>query len=324
MVLLHKNSGDQKGFKYLQAGLDSLEGMALFSYLKPQILMKHLLGDTRTARASPSLLPDLISKRHWRGEILCYFRLYMAFYWAGVADWAKTKRYIDDLRTTAETFEISLAGPLWHLMMYLDGVYHQGIGDFDTALQIFGDAKFNITIAKHNTLTSADQVERDIALLAALNTLWIVQDKPRLNPDQNMVLMERLEPFCANHPNQDIRTAFNLIMATVETNPPSQLFKVKSYLRLALDCAQATANTQFLAITLSVMCSRFFNNVVGAQAEKSARAASVQATKCGNVLWMSVADGMLARCYEVQGKKEEAKSTLEQARMYSDLALPDI
>lgn len=30
MVLLHKNSGDQKGFKYLQAGLDSLEGMADF------------------------------------------------------------------------------------------------------------------------------------------------------------------------------------------------------------------------------------------------------------------------------------------------------
>ncbi len=248
----------------------------------------------------------------------------MAFYWAGVANWPKTKQYIDDLRTTVRTFEISLAGPLGHLMIYLDGVYHQGIGDFDTALQIFGDAKFNLTTAKSTTLTSADQVERDIALLAALNTLWIVQDRPRLDPDRNMILMERLEPFCANHPNQDIRTAFNLIVATVETNPPSEVFKVKRYLRSALDCAQATANTQFLAITLSVMCSRFFNNVVGAQAEKSARAASVQATKSGNVLWMSVADGMLARCYEVQGKKEEAQNTLEQAQMYSDEALPNV
>jgi hypothetical protein len=32
MVLLHKNSSDQKGLKYLQAGLDSLEGMAHLDY----------------------------------------------------------------------------------------------------------------------------------------------------------------------------------------------------------------------------------------------------------------------------------------------------
>lgn len=286
--------------------------------------MIYFLGDTRIARSSPGLLPDLVSKRHWRGEILCYFRLYMAFCWAGVANWTKAKQYLDELRSTVQSFEISLAGPLGHLMMYLDGVYHQGIGDFDTALHIFGHAKFNLSTAKSTTLTSADQVERDIALLAALNTLWILQDKPRLDPDRNMVLMERLEPYCANHPNQEIRAAFNLVVATVETNPPSQLFKVKSYLRAALDCAQATANTQFLAITLSVMCSRFFNNVVGAQAEKSARAASVQASKSGNVLWMSVADGMLARCYEVQGKKQEAQSTMEQAGMYSEQALPNV
>jgi len=90
-----------------------------------------------------------------------------------------------------------------------------------------------------------------------------------------------------------------------------------------LSGARTTANTQFLCITLNVMCNRFFSNVVGAQAEKSAMAASVQAMRSGNILWRSVAEGMLAQCYEVQGKHTEAQATLEQAQSFARLALPD-
>jgi hypothetical protein len=71
------------------------------------------------------------------------------------------------------------------------------------------------------------------------------------------------------------------------------------------------------------MCNRFFANVVGAQAEKSALAASVQAQKSGNVLWRSVADGMLAQCYEVNGKATDAKVTMGQAVKLAQMALPD-
>jgi hypothetical protein len=276
------------------------------------------------ARASSGLLPDLISKRQWRGEILCYFRIYMACCWAGLANWTETKRYIDDLRSTVRKFEVPLTGPLGHLTLYLDGIYHQGIGDFDAALQIFGDAKLNLTTAKGTASTTAGQVERDTALLAALNTLWILQDKERRNYDNNSIMMEKLKPLCVNHPNLDIRTAFHLSGATIEKNPPLQLIDIKSSLRAALDCAQSTANTQFLAITLCVMCSRFFNGVLGAQAEKSAKAASVQATRSGNALWQSVADGMLAKCYEVQGKKEDAQTTWAAAYKFSDEALPGV
>jgi hypothetical protein len=71
------------------------------------------------------------------------------------------------------------------------------------------------------------------------------------------------------------------------------------------------------------MCSRFFANVVGNQAEKSAKAASFQAKNSGNVLWMSVADGMLAQNYEVQGKKFEAQVKLEEANMLAQQAMPE-
>ncbi|KAE8446148.1 hypothetical protein EG329_012521 [Mollisiaceae sp. DMI_Dod_QoI] len=304
MVLLHRNSSDQKGYKYLDAGLGSLE------------------EEKTPTKTSPGLLPDLVARRSWRGHIKCYFNIYMAFCSAGLTKWAKVKHCIDMIHKTAREFEIDLKGPLECLTLYLTGVYHQGVGNFDAALDIFRNDRFNLPSSKSTITSCAEQVERDIALLAALNTLWILQDKPRLDPSYNVVLMDRLGQLCENHPNKDIETAFHLIAATVNTNPPTELFRIKGYLRAALNGAQTTGNTQFLCITLNVMCSRFFSGVVGDQAEKSAKAASVQAQKSGNVLWMSVADGMLAQCYEVQGKKAEAQVALEQARISAEKALP--
>ena len=281
-------------------------------------------GDARATKLSSGLLPDLVAKRQWRGHVLCYVRMYMAFCWAALAEWGQVKRYVDELRTTATAFEVSLTGPLGYLMFYITGVYHQGIGDLKTALEIFQDDRFKLSTATNSVTTSADQVERDVALLAALNTLWILQDGQRKDPDNNVALIDRLEPFCANHPNKEIQTAFNLIMATVSTNPPAPVFKVKKYLGAALKGAQNTGNTQFLCITLSVMCDRFFHGVVGHQAEQSAKAAVVQATNSGNPLWKSVAHGMLSQCYDVQGNKEqEARQSLEQAVMFSRKAMPN-
>jgi hypothetical protein len=280
-------------------------------------------GDAYNPGTTPGLLPDLTSDIQWRGQILCYFYIYMAFCEAAIADWAGAHKRIDKLRSTAKTFEVSLAGPLGCLVLYLTGVYHQGVGDLDAALQIFQDDKFNLSPVRSPNPTSGDQVEHDISLLAALNTLWILQEDYRKDPTKNTTLVARLEPLCTNHSNKDIVTAFNLILATVNTNPPAPLYTIKSSLNAALSGAMSTANTQFLCITLNVMCARFFANVVGAQAEKSAMAASVQAKKSGNVLWRSVADGMLAQCYEVQGKQIEATATLEQAQKFAQIALPN-
>ncbi|RDL35012.1 Uncharacterized protein BP5553_06943 [Venustampulla echinocandica] len=308
VILLHKNPSDNKALKYLQSGLGSVTG--------------ENSGDTRGSKSTLGLLPDLALKQEWRGQILCYFRLYMGFCAALLSDWQTVKQNVDHLKSTARYFDIPLSGPLECLTIYLTGVYHQGIGDLDAALHYFRNPRFDLSPAKSSNPTSTDQVERDFALLAALNILWILQDPKRQNPAMNTSLIAQLEPFCAKHPNTDIQTAFNLVKATVNTIPPPQLFTIKKYLGAALSGAQTTFNTQFLCITLNVMCSRFFSNVVGDQAEKSAKAASVQAQKSGSALWRSVADGMLARCYEVQGKESEAQASMEQARKLSQMALP--
>lgn len=318
---MHRNSTDQKAFKYLETGLTSLEGKS-HSSCETSFADNLDLENIRTCRASSGLLPDCVSKVSWRGQVLCYFHTYMAFCAAVIADWAGVETYLDKLRTTAKNYDVPLGGPLEFLALYLRGVYHQGTGDLDACLHIFQDAKFDLSHFQSSNMSSATQMMRDISLLAALNTLWILQRADRQDPNINTALITKIEGVCENHPNKDIQTAFNLVVATVNVNPPAPLFKIKNYLRAALSGAQATANTQFLCITLNVMCNKFFANVVGDQAEKSAMAASVQAKKSGNTLWMSVADGMLAQCYDVNGKKEEASKTFEQARRLAQKALP--
>ena len=50
---------------------------------------------------------------------------------------------------------------------------------------------------------------------------------------------------------------------------------------------------------------------------KSAKAASNQAKRSGNTLWMSVADGMLAQSYDVQGQSLDARKAWEDATQYA-------
>lgn len=243
----------------------------------------------------------------------------MAFCAAAAGSWADVKNNIDNLKASAQELDLSLEGPLGLLVTYLSGVFYQGVGDLGAALNIFQDKRFELPAQSAPAMASSslEQVGRDISLLAALNTLWILQDGNKKNLTRNTALIARLEPFCANHLNQEIKTAYNLIVATVETNPATPLFKVKNYLKMALDGAQATANSQFLCITLNVMCSKFFYNVVGIQAEKSASAADHHAKKSGNPLWKSVATQMLSRALEVNGKKAESITAVDQARIYT-------
>lgn len=281
------------------------------------------IATTQNLRSLSGPLPDFVTQLKWRGEIWCYYTIYIGFCAAAKADWVGLKKSLDDIRIGPKQLDVSLIGSVGLFVTYLTGVYLQGIGDLKGALEIFEGPEFALSPAEISP-KSLDKVKHDLSILAALNVVWISQEKSIQNTDNNRALLAKLETFCANHPSQDIRTAYNIVMATVNTNPPAQLFKLKTYLSAALSGAKATANTQLLCITLSVMCHRFFTNVVGEQAEKSALAATIHAQKSGSALWMSVADGMLAQCYDVQGKKAEAHRTYKDAiRHAQEAALPE-
>ncbi|KAL6402393.1 hypothetical protein AUP68_14868 [Ilyonectria robusta] len=102
-------------------------------------------------------------------------------------------------------------------------------------------------------------------------------------------------------------------MAALVTDPPQQLNQRKQHIQAAMGGSRATNNVLGAAVTLAIMRSRLFENVIGEQALKSAMAAAKQAQRSGNVLWQSVADGMLAQSHEVQGQHMEAAREWDKA-----------
>ncbi|KAJ9641976.1 hypothetical protein H2199_005191 [Coniosporium tulheliwenetii] len=92
------------------------------------------------------------------------------------------------------------------------------------------------------------------------------------------------------------------------------IIKTKQYIHTALKVAKSVANQQLLAISMSFMTAMFFKDIVGEQAEKSAKAARHLARGAGSALWTCVADGMLADTLVKHGKREEAAAVLGEAR----------
>jgi len=191
------------------------------------------------------------------------------------------------------------------MTLYLTGVFYQGTADLASALAIWKDKRFELDGSK----TPKSRVQSELAILAALNRLWVMQEPSSGSDAKIAEIIELLRPLCESNPDLEIRTAYNLVLASCRLNPPLSINQIKGHIQHSLSCAQQTCNTQCLSIALNTMRSRLFENVVGEQALKSARAGSAQAKKSGNILWMSVADGMLAQSYEMQGNVKEAQET---------------
>lgn len=160
---------------------------------------------------------------------------------------------------------------------------------------------------------NTSRIVTELSILAALNRLWILQEPLQVDDVETADLIDLLRPICEDNPDQEIRTVYNLVLAAIgpSVNPPMSINQVKRHIQQSLSGAQQTSNTQYLSIALNIMRARLFENVVGEQALKSARAGAAQARKSGNVLWMSVADGMLAQSFEMQGALAEARAAHE-------------
>ncbi len=111
-------------------------------------------------------------------------------------------------------------------------------------------------------------------MLAGLNRLWIMQHESQRHDSETLDLIEQLQPMCSSHPNVDLRTAWHNVMAALVTEPPQQLNQQKQHIQAAMAGSKSSSNMLGAAVTLAIMRSRLFENVIGEQALKSAMAAS--------------------------------------------------
>ncbi|RDA83318.1 hypothetical protein CP532_6546 [Ophiocordyceps camponoti-leonardi (nom. inval.)] len=255
----------------------------------------------------PVSLATAIRQRVWRTDAQAYLNVLLGLMMASHCQWEMVKQIMIKLGTLV-TATTQPAVQL--LSIYLTGVYHQGIGDLQGAMQIFLDGRFALP---QKSAPGVKAGHGEMALLAGLNRLWIMQHPSCRDDRATQELVEQLQPHCTNHWNVEICVAWHNAVAALETDPPQQLNQQKQHLQLAMAGSKSNGNVLGSTVTLCIMRSRFFENVIGEQALKSARAASMQAQRSGNILWQSVADGMLAQSYEVQGQREESRREWEKA-----------
>lgn len=252
---------------------------------------------------SSQSLPEALKQAGWAKELSCYAHVLTGLQASTLSDWAKVKICLDTVKQNGSQSEF-----LSVLTLYLEGVFHQGTAALDKATAIWKNGRFEMDWSGAPKATGS-RITTELSILAALNRLWIMQEPGQTDDAEMAELVDLLRPICEDNPDLEIRTVYNLALSSVRMNPPLSINQIKRHIQQSLSGAQQTCNTQYLAIALNIMRARLFENVVGEQALKSARAGSAQARKSGNVLWMSVADGMLAQSFEMQGALADARAT---------------
>ena len=243
----------------------------------------------------------------------CHVQISLVFALCGRSAWSIAKEEFERLKTMAEALPLESNETIYLYTRYLDGVIHQGIGDTETALEIFSNSAFTLKAFKKSNVST---VQRSLSVLAALNVALIIHVLGHPRRAELAELISSLEPIAQQSQSINIRTAFRFARAVLHDSQPeagSALLKTKENLSQALKDAKRSANAQLLCFTLNFMADKFFRGVVSGQSVKSARSAVHFARRGKNDLWTSVANGLLAEVYETQGQSEDAVQVRKEA-----------
>ena len=264
-------------------------------------------------------LQEAIARANWRIQISCYARCVLALFWSTRRRRSSVQDQIHQLRTMALPKPAPEACLIDLLRHYTEGVHLQATGDFGNALSIYQQPKFSLD-------TSKGRPHLDICLLATFNRLWILQHPSYQDHQAQTHLMEQVVAVCARHPDREIQTIFHISLVVIKS-PQTAVQTTKSSLNIAIKQSQATGNALHSALALCALHAFMFEGLVSTQALKSSQAASVQAARAGNMLWMSVADRILAQSYEVHGQMQNSvehrirSARLAQIALSSDIII---
>ncbi|KAL3457817.1 cohesin loading factor-domain-containing protein [Aspergillus heterothallicus] len=290
ITLSCKNSYDgRKAEKFLQEGVRMLRG----NFQSPQEITESLVSANRRVE--------------WRRTLFCNLLLQQIFLACGRTDWDLASRTLKELVQETQALEDNFSGAIQCLMQYAAGIIAQARGDLSGALTAFQSPI--LSLSSSFSKTARNDPHRDVAILAAINTVLILRDPSHPSHSQLPSLLSTLDSFCRASTSKYIQAAYYLLCATVQTDSTIQ---TKQYLQQALQSATAIGNSQITCMTLTFMSWKYFRGVVGEQAEKSARAGQVMAKKASDRLWGSVTDEILADTLERQGKREEANGVREE------------
>lgn len=279
-----------------------------------------------------SSLASATARIQWRLKMECHLRLLLTFIYCNQANWSAARKCLDILKAAIQRFEESTNTDRFsRWSTYLEAVIAQGTGDVDKALSLFQSPLFTIPDVPPNRIPTAQQ---DLAILASLNALLIIRSPTHPSHHFAGPMLAALEPLALNHPNKSLQSATYLLKTLLEDPATSKIIKQKQSLQQALSLARKVSNQQLLTLSMNLMTSLFFKDIVGDQATKSFHAGWVLAKRCeasgaasasasasgGEAedgkggLWTAVAGSMWAETLEKQGTGGKAEELRREAR----------
>ncbi len=311
-----KVNSESAAERYTHEGLRMLGGMLLTMMIHSRLDLTFAEDQWDLSNPQPDSVSRVCARLVWQAVLGWHLRVHLVFIYCTRADWRLAGQTLEELKADSPSLPAETVESREQLTTYLDGVIAQGSGDLSSALKTFQSPI--LALPPPSTRTHSPSCE--ISILAALNSLLIIRDPAHPSHALAEPLIAHLEALLGpNHPNLHLVASFHLLNATA-SDRSDIIIKMKQDLQQTLKYARAASNVQLVSIALSLITARFFHRIVGAQSEKSARAAVSLAAKAGNRLWESVGDGMLADLLDMQGNSEEAEVARAKAmKLVEDL-----
>ena len=286
LAAMHKNSTDGKAEQYLGEGLKLSNSSAI---ALPQSLV-----------ASTAII-----ERLWSMSV--GLRLHMIYAWCGRSDWLTTGKVIKDIREEFAQRGSEIDESTARILLYLEGMCRQGLGELQAALELYESPA--LIFEADSKVTGA---EKDIRVLATLNSILIWRTRSTEGSTKADSLLSAVESHCLKHSNRSMAAACHMLKATSQASN-GVIIKTKQYLQAVVQASQAAMNQQLLYIAMNSLTNLYFRNIVGDQAEKSARVGRSLARKAQDKLWTAVADDMYGETLERSGKAIEAAAARREA-----------
>lgn len=251
-------------------------------------------------------LKQAIKHRDWAANIRSHLHILLGLLQSTECKWDAVKERIAAAEATCPpSMQEVMLKPY---ISYLKGAYCQGTGDFSQALAHYQDD--SLFLAPDDP--SPRYQQRHLALLAALNRIWIMQHPSHRDNDTTTTLLQDIEPLFKDYADLVVLGAFLCVRATIVIEPPRGRAQQKDDASKALFNTKKTWNTLSVTIALAVARALLYNNLLGDQPIKCVQAAIHWSERAGNPLWESVVSGIRFDVAQAQVEPEQAQKFFDK------------
>lgn len=263
-----------------------------------------------------SSIPATIRQRTWIVALNWHISIALGLVDCRLDNIPEAQRALARLRKQANKAPFKDDEDYTRLTSYLSGVVAQSAGALSDASSAYSATELMLPDAGSHM-----DLKAHLQILAAMNKLLIVRNPSHPEHYLTQILFAQLEKICHNHPNQYIVCAFCIIRAI--QNDDSSINRQKTLASNAANMAKSLQNTQFIALGLSLLASRFLTDTVSEQAIKSARASRALTKQAKTLLWRTVALGQCMHTFQRNGLFQDADDCRKAlAEIWGGLPLP--